>query len=139
MHDDPSEQIILRRKAPFRRTRTAGPLNAGPMGMANLPNLGEPVLEHAQMTPAQVADLQRDPEVQVIAGAMPLKLIEPVGGPESAPAAVGNTWGIEAVGAHTSPFTGQGVVVAVLDTGINPGHVAFLGRAVSTSQFHPRP
>lgn len=125
------EQIILKRKAPFRRTRTAGPLAgpavAGAFGTESLPTLGEPVLEMAALTPREIADAQRDPEVQVIASPMPLKLIEPVGPAEPTPAATGNTWGIEAVGAHTSPFTGSGVVVAVLDTGINPTHVAFQG------------
>lgn len=125
------EQIILKRKAPFRRTRTAGPLAgpaaAGTFGAESLPALGEPVLEMAALTQREIADAQRDPEVQVIASPMPLKLIEPVGPAEPTPAATGNTWGIEAVGAHTSPFTGAGVVVAVLDTGINPNHVAFQG------------
>jgi subtilisin family serine protease len=91
------------------------------------------------MTPAEVADLQRDPEVQVIAAPMPLKLIEPVGSPEVTPAATGNTWGIEAVRAHTSPFTGAGVVVAVLDTGINPNHVAFQGVQLERRNFTQGP
>lgn len=132
MFQKPTEQIILKRKAPFRRTRTAGPLTEGPIG-ANpfgidaLPNLGEPVLEMAEMTEREIVDARRDPEVQVIATPMPLKLIEPVGTPEPTPTATGNTWGIEAVRAHTSPYTGADVVVAVLDTGINPSHVAFQG------------
>ncbi len=37
------------------------------------------------------------------------------------------TWGIRAVRADTSPFTGAGVTVAVLDTGIDPNHPAFAG------------
>jgi subtilisin family serine protease len=131
MTEKTTEQMILRRKAPFRRTRTAGPLagpaGAGPFGAEGLPSLGEPVLEMAALTQREIADAQRDPEVQVIASPMPLKLIEPVGPAEPTPAATGNTWGIEAVGAHTSPFTGAGVVVAVLDTGINPTHAAFQG------------
>jgi subtilisin family serine protease len=135
MYGKPAQRIVLRRKASFRRTRTAGPLSAGPLGMENLPTLAEPVLEHAQMTPAEVADLQRDPEVLVVADAMPLKLIEPVGSPEPTPAAVGNAWGIEAVSAHTSPLTGAGVVVAVLDTGINPNHVAFQGVQLERRTF----
>ena len=139
MYDAPSEQIILRRKATFHRARAAAPLNAAPLGTEALPNLGEPVLEQAQMTPAEVADMQRDPEVQVIARSMPMKLIEPVGAAELAPAAVGNTWGIEAIGAHTSPFTGQGVVVAVLDTGINPAHVAFQGVQLLRRNFTQGP
>lgn len=139
MNGKPTEQIILRRKATFRRTRTAGPLSVAPLGIENLPTLGEPILEHAQLTPREVADAQRDPEVQVIAAPMPLKLIEPVGAAEPTPAATGNTWGIEAVRAHTSPFTGTGVVVAVLDTGINPTHMAFQGVQLVRRNFTQGP
>lgn len=132
MFRKPTEQIILKRKATFRRTHTAGPLAGGPLaanpfGIEPLPNLGEPVLEMAELTEREIVDARRDPEVQVIATPMPLKLIEPVGNPEATSTATGNTWGIEAVRAHTSPYTGADVVVAVLDTGINPSHVAFQG------------
>lgn len=139
MHSKPAQQIVLRRKAPFRRTLASRTLSAGPLGVENLPNLGEPVLEQVEMTPAEVADLQRDPEVQVVAAPMPLKLIAPVGSPEVTPAATGNTWGIEAVRAHASPFTGAGVVVAVLDTGINPNHVAFQGVQLERRNFTQSP
>ena len=37
------------------------------------------------------------------------------------------TWGVKAIGADTSPFTGRGIVVAVLDTGIDATHPAFNG------------
>lgn len=139
MNGKPTEQIILRRKATFRRTRNVGPLNVGPLGAENLPALGELVLEQAQLTPREVADVQRDPDVQVIAAPMPLKLIEPVGASEPTPAATGNTWGIEAVRAHTSPFTGAGVVVAVLDTGIHPTHLAFQGVQLVRRNFTQGP
>jgi subtilisin family serine protease len=36
-----------------------------------------------------------------------------------------STWGIQAVRATDSPFDGLGITVAVLDTGIDPGHPAF--------------
>ena len=107
--------------------RSAGPVGVGPLGMETLPALAEPVIEQAEMTASEVNDAHRDPEVVVIADPMPLKLIHPAGDPEPTPAAVGNTWGIEAVRAHTSPFTGAGIVVAVLDTGIKPNHTAFQG------------
>jgi subtilisin family serine protease len=139
MYDKPTQQIILRRKPTFRRTRTAGPVNALPLGVDNLPALGEPILEDAQLTPREVADAQRDPQVQVIATPMPLKLIEPAGAPEATPAVTGNTWGIEAVRAHTSPFSGVGVVVAVLDTGINPNHIAFQGVQLVRRNFTQGP
>lgn len=132
MIGEPVDRIVLRSRAPFRRTRSADPLGAGPTAAANmstepLVSLAEPVLQQEKMTTAEAADLQRDPEVLVIANSMPMKLIGPVGLPVDATAAVGNTWGVEAVGAHTSNYTGAGVVVAVLDTGINPTHVAFTG------------
>lgn len=139
MMGQPTDHIVLRRKAAFRRTRNAGPLNATPMGADDLPNLVEPILEQASITPREAADLQRDPDVEVVAAPMPLKLIEPVGLPEITPAAVGNTWGIEAIRAHTSPFSGAGVVVAVLDTGINPAHVAFQGVTLERQNFTTDP
>lgn len=43
--------------------------------------------------------------------------------------------GILAVNAHTSPFTGQGVTVAVLDTGIDAAHPAFSGKQLATRDF----
>lgn len=135
MSDKPTPQIILRRELIFRRTRTAPPLST----FENLPALGEPIIEEAQLTPREVADAQRDPEVQVIATPMPLKLIEPVGAPELTPAATENTWGIEAVRAHTSPFTGAEVIVAVLDTGINPNHIAFQGVQLVRRNFTQDP
>ncbi len=123
----PSQRIVLRRKNSFTRTRGAAVLNAATLGIEQLPTLAEPVVEHANITNTEAKDLQRDPEVVVVADAMPLKLITPFDSQAVMPTQAGNTWGIEAVGAHTSPFTGAGVVVAVLDTGINPAHVAFSG------------
>ena len=45
------------------------------------------------------------------------------------------TWGLQAVGATTSTFTGQGVNVAVLDTGFDLGHPDFEGRNPLTRSF----
>ena len=43
--------------------------------------------------------------------------------------------GLVAVGAHTTPFTGQGVTVAILDTGIDETHSAFLGKTIVKKDF----
>jgi subtilisin family serine protease len=45
------------------------------------------------------------------------------------------TWGIQAVQAVTSPFTGRGIRVAVLDTGLDLEHPDFAGRAITSESF----
>ena len=58
---------------------------------------------------------------------MPLQLIEPIARSDVARPTAASTWGVEAVGAIASIFDGDGVTVSVLDTGIEPGHPAFVG------------
>ncbi|MGY1649640.1 S8 family serine peptidase [Geodermatophilus sp. SYSU D01119] len=45
------------------------------------------------------------------------------------------TWGVQAVHATTSPYTGAGVRVAVLDTGLDLAHPDFTGRSVTAESF----
>lgn len=47
------------------------------------------------------------------------------------------TWGVQAVLAVESGFTGNGIRVAVLDTGFDAGHPDFVGRDVTTESFVP--
>ncbi len=47
------------------------------------------------------------------------------------------TWGVQAVQAATSPFTGRGIRVAVLDTGLDLAHPDFAGRAITAESFVP--
>ena len=83
-----------------------------------------------------IADLRRDPQVVSIAPSMPMKLIQPVA---SEAAAIGqvtaSTWGIKATGADKSPYTGKGITVAVLDTGIDASHEAFRGVNIVQKDF----
>lgn len=51
---------------------------------------------------------------------------------EDTPAA---TWGIQAVQATASPFTGRGIRVAILDTGLDLQHPDFAGRTVTAESF----
>ncbi|WP_258805802.1 S8 family peptidase [Pseudarthrobacter sp. NS4] len=78
--------------------------------------------------------LRNDPTVLGFAPAMPMKLIEPLEA-DAAAAAAAVTWGVKAVGADTSPFTGAGVTVSVLDTGIDATHPAFTGVNLVTKDF----
>jgi subtilisin family serine protease len=45
------------------------------------------------------------------------------------------TWGLQATGAATSPQSGAGIKVAVLDTGFDVNHPDFVGRSVTTQSF----
>lgn len=47
----------------------------------------------------------------------------------------GATWGVRAVGADVSPYTGKGIRIAVLDTGLDLSHPDFSGRAIETRSF----
>ncbi|NOJ61142.1 S8 family serine peptidase [Arthrobacter sp. 260] len=82
---------------------------------------------------ATLRALRNDSTVLSVAPAMPMKLVEPL---EAEPAAASTvTWGVKAVGADTSPFTGAGVTVSVLDTGIDADHPAFAGVDLITKDF----
>jgi subtilisin family serine protease len=45
------------------------------------------------------------------------------------------TWGLQATRVHTSRFTGKGVKLAVLDTGMDLKHPDFQGRSITTKSF----
>ncbi|MFJ5107205.1 S8 family serine peptidase [Glutamicibacter sp. NPDC088483] len=45
------------------------------------------------------------------------------------------TWGLQAVGASLSGYTGKGINVAVLDTGFDSAHPDFAGRTVTAKSF----
>ncbi|MGH3654952.1 S8 family serine peptidase [Glutamicibacter sp.] len=45
------------------------------------------------------------------------------------------TWGLQAVGASLSDYTGKGINVAVLDTGFDSAHPDFAGRTLSAMSF----
>ena len=89
-----------------------------------------------------VGSLRADPcNVAVMDAEVALELIEPK---SQAPAnvttlrqvgAVKMPDGLVAVGAHTTPFTGQGVTVAVLDTGIDESHRSFTGKTIAKKNF----
>jgi subtilisin family serine protease len=83
-----------------------------------------------------LSTVRKEADVIAVAPAIPMKLVEPVDMPGNpVPSATATAWGIKAVGADTSPFTGSGVVVCVLDTGIDRSHPAFAGVQLVEKDF----
>jgi subtilisin family serine protease len=119
--------IVIRRQSPIVPTAEAlGRVRAGTYTTGL--DMQEIKIEEAELTKAERDDLRRDPRTRAIAEPMPMKLIEPVSSRDvSSPSTTGATWGVRAVHADESPYGGEGVTVAVLDTGIEPGHPAFTG------------
>ena len=120
------DYIVLR---DLQAARTSEPLGAGAgPRMRGFPPrqmvVPEPRIEVENLRPKDVRDIARDPEVVALTPVMPTRLIEPRD-VEGAVAADGDAWGIGAVGADVSTFTGADVIVAVLDTGIDASHEAF--------------
>jgi subtilisin family serine protease len=91
-------------------------------------------VEIAEPTKSEIENLRRDPAV-AFAPVMTLKLIEPVARDIQMPARVDQIWGVDAVRADKSPYTGKGVKVAVLDSGVDIGHEAFKGMNIVQKDF----
>lgn len=121
----------------LHRTEQPSTTRGGPRAGAATATTTPPVAVEVDEMPAhRAAGLARRQGVVAVAPVVPMKLIAPVDtGASAAPAAPGMTWGIEATGAHTSPFTGEGVIVAVLDTGIDASHPAFAGMQLLQRNF----
>jgi subtilisin family serine protease len=127
------EHIILR--SPRRATRDVFRGGAPVFDPLEVP-AGEMSIQVNELSKNDITALANDANVVAIAPSMPMKLIEPIAGDGQAqPAAGVPAWGVKAVGADTSPFTGDGVVVSVLDTGIDPNHPAFAGVTLIQKNF----
>lgn len=80
--------------------------------------------------------LKGNKDVIALAPAIPLKLIKPkqvIGG---SPSAMGKSlWNIDALSLASSPYTGKGIKIAILDTGIDKAHPAFDGLTIIEKDF----
>ncbi len=98
-----------------------------------LVNLKEPAsplrLERAMLRRAEAGDERRDPD-KLIMPVMPLILVgpDPTASDEALVDGADDAvpWGLRAVGADGSRFDGAGVRVAVLDSGLDLAHAAFV-------------
>lgn len=118
------------------RIRTTSPFEEFGPAAAAAPTPPEPRIEVLNVAPEQARLVAQDPQVAAVAIPMPISLIEPCDAelPVGVAAAT-DAWGISAVKADTSSFSGDGVVVAVLDTGIDRSHPAFTGVQIVEKDF----
>jgi subtilisin family serine protease len=132
MHD----VIVLRKPDRVARDRAVGPSSRRAGGRDEQPvdSPGPPDLRHERVDDAGHAELSSDPGVEAVAELMPTRLIAPMVD-MSAAGESGVTWGVEAVGAHGSRYTGEGILVAVLDTGVDRVHRTFAGVTLEERDF----
>jgi subtilisin family serine protease len=133
----PAERhIILRAVRPATRELFRGPA-ATAASVESQP--AQVKVEVDNLDARQIQNLTQQADVVAVAPAMPMRLIAPLddaGGAPAAPApAAATTWGVTAVGADTSSCDGSGIVVAVLDTGIDRTHPAFAGVSITEQDF----
>ena len=113
--------------------RSARPVPAGPLVFASSNALSPEDLkvEIIDLTERELADVRRNPSVFDIALPMPIQMIRPVAQAEAAMVPKPEfSWGVQAVGAADCDFSGDGITVAILDTGIDKEyaqHPAFAG------------
>lgn len=111
-------------------TRSASPTDFSPTTFDDRES--DPKLEIHSLDDNQVVEIGKETNVRAIAPTMPTVLIEPFASEASE---TDEVWGIGAVKADSSPYTGRGVTVAVLDTGIDKQHLAFSGVTVVPQDF----
>lgn len=124
---------ILRDVANAPTNEPFGRITRGGVVSGSAVVVSEPVIETEDLSKREVQDFSRDTTVASLAPVMPTRLIEPFS--DSGSAASTSAWGISAVHADQSAFDGQGVVVSVLDTGIDVAHPAFIGVNIIQKDF----
>lgn len=130
-----TKHVILRAPRASTRDLFLGPQAETLGGPRELEASTAVKLDVDELDRRDVGMVARDSDVVAIAPAMPMKLVEPLDVAAAQPSANSIEWGIQAVNAHTSPYNGSGVVVAVLDTGIDPNHPTFAGVELKLQNF----
>lgn len=139
----PTKYLVLRANAPVEESFASS--SASAWGGVSKGGPTDLAIETYHGHEYDAGDLRADPQnVAVMDAEVTMALIEPK---SQAPAslstlkqvgAVKMPDGLVAVGAHTTPYTGQGVTVAILDTGIDETHPAFQGKTIVKKDFTGR-
>ena len=132
-----TEEYVLLRAPGVKATDVLAGTQGIPAGLS----VKDVNVERRDLTSAEVLEARNEPEMLGVAPRMPVQLVRPLQqkeapGPGAAAADAGSTtWGLQAIGVLGSPFTGKGVTVAILDTGIKKDHEAFTGRDIVEKDF----
>ncbi len=125
-----SEYLVLRSSRLATRDVFANPAALG------APTPTDVRVEMEDLNRRDIPLVTRDADVLAVAPVMPMKLVEPVLRRATVAGEAGDVaWGVKAVRADTSRCTGKGIVVAVLDTGIQADHPAFQGVTLIQRNF----
>jgi subtilase family protein len=129
-------KYVILRETTEATDRLGRPRGGTRAGTATISSPVMPEVEVEELKPHRVASLAHKKEILSVAPVIPMKLIARVRAQASAaPTASGPTWGVQAVGADTSPFSGESIVMSVLDTGIDISHPAFTGVDIVRKNF----
>ncbi|MDQ0512159.1 S8 family peptidase [Ancylobacter amanitiformis] len=122
----------------------SGDIQGGVLGAPPPPEPASVTLEETRLSEKQAHEAARDAD-NLVAPVMPVTIIPSCskadygikGDDDPVATALGakQAWGLSAIGADTSTLTGQGVTVAVLDTGIDRSHPAFAGIELVSRNF----
>ncbi|MBP0633720.1 S8 family serine peptidase [Cupriavidus sp. AcVe19-1a] len=125
------EHIILRGDGAFNQDKFVEAVARGTVAADTALRM-----EVEELDTRQLSAVKGDASVVAVAPVIPMQLIAPRDVQQAASPSAGEpTWGVDAVGATTSPFSGEGIVVAVLDTGIDAAHPAFAGAQILQKDF----
>jgi subtilisin family serine protease len=86
--------------------------------------------------PSQAEEIGATAQDEAIAHIEPERVVYTCHAPASAGNGAGDfTWGLQAIGIEASAFSGNGIEVAVLDTGVASTHPELSGRTVQSQSF----
>ncbi|MEO5328168.1 MAG: S8 family serine peptidase [Magnetococcus sp. THC-1_WYH] len=118
----------------IRRTSSAAGMPNRIIGATAIASKSAWLIEAEELKQSQASNFLTNKDVVCLAKELPMKLISPVA-LEECSSSSGNAWGINAIKADSSNFSGSGVSVAVLDTGLANNHPAFDGIKVTRKDF----